>query len=408
MTTAMVFVIFITECYYIISPVLMEAFQVDRQTAYGIMSLKSTGFAVGMLVFGPLADYYGRRLVFIIGLGCFGLSCLWTGYAASIYVLMVCGFCQGFFGSAVTILSIIMMYDQFDQRSSIRYLSFIGMATSIARMVVPYVSGFFSTHFTWRWVFLSVGAGACVLWVLSLVYLSETLNKHQRSDKAPIMDMVGYCLVLLQNKPFMICCFAAALTGTSYVFLVGNWVYYMKTVNGFTAEKAGFYQSMTMVWGFIGSIVLFFGIQKRQADFFIITSLGVQAVACLVFMGLGLSQHMFFGVIPLMFVAYSMKIAQTSARVRGLHFVSASIGLAVAFEGMIESCLNAIAPLFIGQTEPMNLVLSAGSLLLILLGLMVVYYWTVWGRGQVPLDSPVDEALPDGRSLSSEKLSDLD
>jgi MFS family permease len=108
-----------------------------------------------LLVGGRVADLYGRRRVFMIGLALFTLSSLAAGLAGSGGVLIASRAIQGV-GAALlmpTTLAIIMAaFADFRERSMA-----IGIWAAISALALalgPLVGGLISQHIRWGWIFL--------------------------------------------------------------------------------------------------------------------------------------------------------------------------------------------------------------------------------------------------------------
>ena len=111
-------------------------------------------FAGLLLAGGRLADLYGRRRMFLIGLSVFTLGSLWAGLAGSGSVLIGARLVQGLGAALVvpTTLAIIMATFR-DVRER---MAAIGAWTAIGAMALafgPLIGGFISQHFHWGWIF---------------------------------------------------------------------------------------------------------------------------------------------------------------------------------------------------------------------------------------------------------------
>src|SRR5450755_46282 len=111
-------------------------------------------FAGLLLAGGRLADVYGRRRLFVIGLSVFTLGSLAAGLAGSGGVLIGARLVQGLGAALVvpTTLAIIMAtFDNARQRATA-----IGAWTAIGAMALafgPLIGGFISQHLHWGWIF---------------------------------------------------------------------------------------------------------------------------------------------------------------------------------------------------------------------------------------------------------------
>jgi EmrB/QacA subfamily drug resistance transporter len=111
-------------------------------------------FASLLLFGGRMADLYGRRRLFLIGLSVFTLASLAAGLAGSGTELIAARLVQGL-GAALlvpTTLAIIMatFHSPRERNSAIGTWTAIG---ALAIGVGPLIGGFISQHFHWGWIF---------------------------------------------------------------------------------------------------------------------------------------------------------------------------------------------------------------------------------------------------------------
>jgi EmrB/QacA subfamily drug resistance transporter len=132
-------------------------------------------FAGLLLAGGRLADLYGRRRMFLIGLSVFTLASLGAGLAGSGSVLIGARLLQGL-GSALlvptTLAIIVATFDNVRERTTA-----IGAWTAIGAMALafgPLIGGFISQHLHWGWIFfINVPVGAVTM-VIALAALEES------------------------------------------------------------------------------------------------------------------------------------------------------------------------------------------------------------------------------------------
>jgi EmrB/QacA subfamily drug resistance transporter len=132
-------------------------------------------FAGLLLAGGRLADVYGRRRLFVIGLSVFTLASLGAGLAGSGEVLIGFRLLQGLGAALVvptTLAIIIATFDDIRERTTA-----IGAWTAIGAMALafgPLIGGFISQHLHWGWIFfINVPVGAITL-VMALASMRES------------------------------------------------------------------------------------------------------------------------------------------------------------------------------------------------------------------------------------------
>jgi MFS family permease len=121
----------------------------------------------GVLVCGRLADTYGRRPVFAIGMGLFLIGSVLCGLAPSIGALVAFRAIQGFGAGAVHPIAMVITGDIYTMRERVGVQGFLTGTWGLANLIGPLLGGWIATHIGWRWVFyVNVAPG-----ILSLVLL---------------------------------------------------------------------------------------------------------------------------------------------------------------------------------------------------------------------------------------------
>ena len=135
-------------------------------------------FAGLMLVGGRLADVFGRRQVFLIGLSVFTLSSLAAGLATSGGMLIAFRAAQGL-GAALlvptTLAIIIATFDDVRERTRA-----IGIWTAISALALafgPLIGGFISQNFHWGWIFfINVPVGIATF-AMAIAWMAESRGR---------------------------------------------------------------------------------------------------------------------------------------------------------------------------------------------------------------------------------------
>jgi len=148
-----------------------------------IVSGYALTFAALMLIGGKLADAYGRRLIFVLGIGVFTAASLACGLASSGDALIGARVAQGV-GAAMmnpATLSIITVTFPAKQRGTA-----IGLWAGVSALALalgPLVGGLLTEHAGWNWIFfINVPVGALAI-AASFLFIDESRDEtHERLD----------------------------------------------------------------------------------------------------------------------------------------------------------------------------------------------------------------------------------
>ena len=95
----------------------LPAISVDLATtpdaAHLTVSAFLLGFCIGMLVYGPLSDQVGRRVLILLGLGLYTVASIGCLAAEDIHALVALRFLQAFGGGAAAVLARTIVRDVF-------------------------------------------------------------------------------------------------------------------------------------------------------------------------------------------------------------------------------------------------------------------------------------------------------
>jgi EmrB/QacA subfamily drug resistance transporter len=139
-------------------------------------------FAVFLLTGAALGDRFGRRRLFVLGLGLFTAASAAAALAPSIEALIVARAVQGLGGAIVTPLTLTILSNAFPaERRGVAIGAWSGIA-GLAVAMGPLVGGAVVEGIAWQWIFwLNVPIGL-VLLPLALTRLRETQGPDRSLD----------------------------------------------------------------------------------------------------------------------------------------------------------------------------------------------------------------------------------
>ena len=146
-----------------------------------------------VILAGALADYFGRRRVFTIGLASFGFVSILCGLAPSLELLVVFRVLQGATGALLVPCSLSIITATFDGPARGRAFGIWAAATSATSILGPLVGGIFVDTLTWRLAFL-----INVPIILIALYATRRHMSESRDEESPgRFDWLGALVVAL-------------------------------------------------------------------------------------------------------------------------------------------------------------------------------------------------------------------
>ncbi len=127
-----------------------------------------------LILAGALADYYGRRRVFAIGLIGFGLASVLCGLAPTLELLVAFRLLQGAAGALLVPGSLAILTALFEGQARARAFGLWAAATSATTVLGPVVGGLLVDAVSWRAAFLvNIPLVAVALWA-TRSHMAET------------------------------------------------------------------------------------------------------------------------------------------------------------------------------------------------------------------------------------------
>lgn len=138
----------------------------------------------GLLLLGArLGDIFGRRKMFILGLGLFGGASLVVGLASSATMMIIARVLQGVAAAVLGPSSLALLSTSFPaQPARGRALAIYGSITGIGTSLGLVLGGWIAGAFDWRWAFLVNIPLAGILMLLAKGNLQETEPKRGKID----------------------------------------------------------------------------------------------------------------------------------------------------------------------------------------------------------------------------------
>jgi DHA1 family bicyclomycin/chloramphenicol resistance-like MFS transporter len=166
------------------------------------------GFGSTQLIWGPLADRFGRKPILAAGVTLYTLFALLCGLATSFTMLVAARAAMGASAAVTRVLVVAMVRDLFEGEEMARVMSLTFMVFMVIPVVAPTIGQGILLVGPWRLIFLVLGSYGLIMGLWSWLRLPETLNPEYRrslslveiaaSVRATLTDRLslGYTLAL--------------------------------------------------------------------------------------------------------------------------------------------------------------------------------------------------------------------
>jgi EmrB/QacA subfamily drug resistance transporter len=151
-------------------------------------------------IYGKLSDLFGRRPIFIIGVGIFLVGSALCATSGEMWQFIAFRGLQGLGAGALFPVALAIIGDIFAPSERGKYQGFFGAIFGVSSLVGPAIGGIITDNFGWHWIFfVNLPVGAIVLFVIW-----QTLPTHRERDADRHVDYVGAALLVAALVPILI------------------------------------------------------------------------------------------------------------------------------------------------------------------------------------------------------------
>lgn len=152
----------------------------DENRRQLVITFYMLGFGMAQLVYGPLADRFGRkRLLVACMIGYAGFALL-SGLAGSFGLLLAARTLHGVAAAGTRVLVVAVVRDRFEGSAMAQVMSTAMIIFMIAPILAPGLGQLLLQVGSWRWIFLALAIYALALSVWAALRLPETLAREHR------------------------------------------------------------------------------------------------------------------------------------------------------------------------------------------------------------------------------------
>lgn len=159
-----------------------------------VIDAYALSLAALLLTAGSLADLYGRRLVFVIGLLLFTAGSIACGLAQDVLFLSISRAFQGIGGAAMFATALALLASAFHGRDRGVAFGAFGATTGVAVAVGPVLGGVLTSGLSWRWIFF-VNIPICLIAVAVAVWRVQE-SHDPRAGRPDWFGFVSFSLAL--------------------------------------------------------------------------------------------------------------------------------------------------------------------------------------------------------------------
>ena len=138
------------------------------------------GFASTQLLWGPLADRFGRKPILAAGVSLYGLFALLCAFAPTFPLLIAGRVAMGASAAVTRVLVVAMVRDLFEAEAMARVMSLVFMTFMLVPVLAPNIGQAILLFAPWQAIFVMLAVYAVAMLGWSWLRLPETLHPEFR------------------------------------------------------------------------------------------------------------------------------------------------------------------------------------------------------------------------------------
>ena len=210
---------------------IAESFSTSTNAVQISLSTFLAGFAVGQLIWGPVADKFGRKKPILVSLIIFTLASVACIYVRTIEQLWLIRFVQAIGGCAGVVISRAVVTDYFHKNQTLKIFALLALIMGIAPIIAPSLGNLVLLFFSWKGLFIAMAALGVILFTATLFCLPETHKPLKTNHRE---NAITAYIQVLKNKRFVIYSLIAGVVNGALMIYVANGPFLIMEKGGFS------------------------------------------------------------------------------------------------------------------------------------------------------------------------------
>jgi EmrB/QacA subfamily drug resistance transporter len=169
------------------------------------------------VIFGKLADTYGRKPVIIAGTLIFLIGSVLCGFAWSISSMIAFRLLQGVGAGSMQSIAVTIAGDLYAGRERLRMQGALSAVWAGAAMIGPLAGGLLVEHLSWSWIFwVNVPVGALTIAGFAFFMHEDVAHREHR------IDYLGAALFLIGTAAFLVALTQSATLTSREMVVIGG------------------------------------------------------------------------------------------------------------------------------------------------------------------------------------------
>lgn len=203
-------------------PAIAEGLNATHSQVERTLAIYLIGMSLAQLVYGPLADRFGRKPPLYGALTLYILASAGCAFAPNIEVLTACRLFQAMGGAAGMVISRAVVRDHYGTQDAARALSMLMLIMGVAPILAPIIGGQILALTGWRGIFALITVAALILLLTVSRVMVESLHPDRVIPLSWANILKNYA-ALAGNRRFVAFAMSGAMgSATMFGYIVAS------------------------------------------------------------------------------------------------------------------------------------------------------------------------------------------
>lgn len=338
------------------------------ETSYSNIQLSLTFFlfamGIGQLFFGPIIDYFGRKIPLFVGIMLYSLCSISMTFSTNVEMFLLFRIIQGLSVALIYVCVISMVRDVSKGKVAANIFAILITIGATTPILAPTLGGYIDQEFGWKTVFYVLFILAILLAITTLFTLQETLKK----EKKVIINFKNIFIIyfnIIKNKNFLTPAITACLMYMFVFAYIAGASFAYQEIYKLDSKTFG------LVFGATGSALLFGALlSTKLLKIFNMKQLSITGATILVigsvisFISPNISFIGFDGIVAGFFISFfGLGLCEASLFSMAMSSQEKSVGATAALLGSLQLLLPASATLVAGYLVEISIIYWLGIIL---------------------------------------------
>ncbi|RZV13168.1 Bcr/CflA family efflux MFS transporter [Aliarcobacter butzleri] len=337
-------------------------------TSYSKVQLTLTFYlfsmGIGQLFFGPIIDYFGRKVPLILGVLLYSLCSILITLSTNIELFLLFRIIQGLSVALIYVSIISMVRDVSKGRVAANIFAILITIGAITPILAPTFGGYIEQEFGWKTVFYTLFSLAILLSIMSFFTLQETL-KEEKKVKINFKNIFIIYFKIIKDRKFLTPAITACLMYMFVFAYIAGASFAYQEIYKLDSKTFG------LIFGLTGSALLLGALlSTKLLKVFNMKQLSISGAFILVigsiisFFSVNINFIGFDGIVAGFFISFfGLGLCEASLFSMAMSSQEKSVGATAALLGSLQLLLPASATLVAGYLVEISIIYWLGIIL---------------------------------------------